>query len=47
MEVLLRLLEEGVRIKDKVDAVGILCLNTNNQYYKPQYTRLNYRAILD
>ena len=47
MEVLQRLLEEGVRIKDRVDDVDCMCLNSKNQYNKPQFTRLNYRALLE
>ena len=46
-EVLNRLLEEGVRIKDRVDDIRCLCLNSKNQYFRPQYTRLNFRALLD
>ena len=42
-----RILEEGVRIKDRVDSWDYKCLNSKNTYYKPQYTRLNYRALLD
>ena len=47
MDVLTRLLEEGVRIKDRVDNCGCNCLNSKNTYYKPQFTKLNYRALLD
>ena len=47
MEVLQRLLEEGVRIKDRVDDINYMCLNSKNQYYMPQFTRLNYRALLE
>ena len=39
--VLYRGLDEGVRMKNRMDGVNSICLNTNNEYYKAEYIRLN------
>ena len=46
LEALLRTLDEGVRIKDVMDDPRVECLNSKNEYFKPQYSRLSFRGLL-
>ena len=41
-----RLLNEGVRTKDRMDTVGEVSMNGKNEYYKAEYMRLNVRRYL-
>ena len=45
--VLDRTLDEGVRVKDRMDMRDMLCLNTKNEYYKAEYVRLDIRRFLE
>ena len=44
--VLNRGLDEGVRVKNRMDGVNSICLNTKNEYYKAEYIRLNVGRLV-
>ena len=46
IEALLRIIDEGVRIKDKLDDPRVMCLNSKNEYFKPQYSRMMYSGLI-
>ena len=45
-EPLVRLLDEGVRTKNRMDSHGEISMNGRNEYYKAEYVRLNVRRYL-
>ena len=45
-EPLVRVLDEGVRTKDRMDTAGEICMNGKNEYYKAEYIRMNIRRYL-
>ena len=44
--VLNRGLDEGVRVKNRMDGVNSICLNTKNEYYKAEYIRLTVGRLV-
>ena len=46
LDVMKRTIGEGVNIKNKILEKGTKCLNSKNEYFKPQFTMMDYKRLL-